>query len=122
MACAPAALLLVGGGQGQGQVAAVEPAGQALRAGGLQVDLGAAEGRQDDRLAARDDVRAGDYVIWETVENYDGITVTVRRQGIARRRNDYGDWFTEGGAWLTEVGFAGTLTIRRTVTSKESAL
>ncbi|MDK8526512.1 MULTISPECIES: hypothetical protein [Bacillati] len=63
--------------------------------------------------AARDDVRAGDYVIWETVENYDGITVTVRRKGIARRRNDYGDWCTEGGAWLTEVGFAGSLTIRR---------
>ena len=66
--------------------------------------------------AARDDVRAGDYVIWETVENYDGITVTVRRKGIARRRNDYGDWCTEGGAWLTGLeGDDITLTIHRPV-------
>lgn len=66
--------------------------------------------------ATRDDVRAGDYVIWETVENYDGITVTVRRQGIARRRNDYGDWCSEGGAWLTGLeGDDITLTIHRPV-------
>ena len=62
------------------------------------------------------DVRAGDYVIWETVENYDGITVTVRRKGIARRRNDYSDWCTEGGAWLTGLeGDDITLTIHRAI-------
>ena len=62
------------------------------------------------------DVRAGDYVIWETAENYDGITVTVRREGIARRHNDYGDWCTDGGAWLTGLeGDDITLTIHRAV-------
>ena len=70
--------------------------------------------------AAGCDVRAGDYVIWETVENYDGITVTVRREGIAHHRNDYGDWCTECGAWLTGVeGDDITLTIRRPITKED---
>ena len=66
--------------------------------------------------ATRDDVRAGDHVLRETAMTEYGVTRTVRREGIAHRRDSNGDWRTIKGGWLTDgEGEGDTLTIRRTV-------
>ena len=63
--------------------------------------------------ATLDDVRPGDHLTWKWVQEIDGVTVKSSHEGIAHHQDEYGDWWTEGGMWLTSVG-AGTLTIRRT--------
>ena len=64
--------------------------------------------------ATRDDVRAGDHVLRETAMTEYGVTRTVRREGIAHRRDSNGDWRTIKGGWLTDgEGEGDTLTIRR---------
>lgn len=64
--------------------------------------------------ASLDDVRPGDHLTWKWVQEIDGVTVKSSHEGIAHHQDECGDWWTEGGMWLTSVG-AGTLTIRRTV-------
>ena len=64
--------------------------------------------------AARDDVRPGDHIVWERVTTIDGATITARYEGIARYRDEGGDWWTGEGMYLTTADTA-TLTIRRTV-------
>ena len=50
-----------------------------------------------------------------------GVTRTVRREGIAHHRDSFGAWWTEDRGLITNSeGIA--LTLRRTVTSEESAL
>ena len=63
--------------------------------------------------ASSKDVRPGDHITWKWVQEIDGVTVKSSHEGIAHHQDEYGDWWTEGGMWLTSVG-AGTLTIRRT--------
>ena len=64
----------------------------------------------------RDDVRPGDHLVWESTREKDGVTITERREGIAHHRDSFGDWWTEGGAWLTlGEGEGVTLTIRRPI-------
>lgn len=73
--------------------------------------------------ATPDDVLPGDHLTWETTRKVNGVTVKDRREGTAYSRDDYGDWHTMGGGLLTGRMVSGvTLTIRRTVASKESAL
>lgn len=62
--------------------------------------------------ATRNDVRPGDHLTWEWVQEIDGVTVKSSHEGIAHHQDEYGGWWTEGGMWLTS-GDAGTLTIRR---------
>ena len=64
--------------------------------------------------ATRADVRPGDHLTWKWVQEIDGVTVKSSHEGIAHHQDEYGDWWTEGGMWLTS-GDAGTLTIRRPV-------
>lgn len=64
--------------------------------------------------ATRADVRSGDHLTWKWAQEIDGVTVKSSHEGIAHHQDEYGDWWTEGGMWLTSVG-AGTLTIRRPV-------
>ena len=71
--------------------------------------------------ASLDDVCPGDHVTWEEDRVYHGVTAFERHEGIAHHRDSSGDWCTEEGAWIT-CGEGTTLTIRRTVTSEESAL
>ena len=63
--------------------------------------------------ATRDDVRPGDHITWERVTTIDGVTITTRYEGIARFRDEGGDWWTGGGMYIT-TDDAATLTIRRT--------
>ena len=71
--------------------------------------------------ATRDDVRPGDHIVWEQTEVRKGVTRTVRREGIAHHRDSFGAWWTEDRGLITNSeGIA--LTLRRTVTSEESAL
>ena len=67
--------------------------------------------------ATRNDVRSGDHLTWKWVQEIDGVTVRSSHEGIAHHQDEYGDWWTEGGMWLTSVG-AGTLTIRRPITKE----
>ena len=64
--------------------------------------------------ATRADVRSGDHLTWKWVQEIDGVTVKSSHEGIAHHQDECGDWWTEGGMWLTSVG-AGALTIRRAV-------
>ena len=60
------------------------------------------------------DVRPGDHVTWDDVEEERGMTITTRREGIAHHRDLDGDWWTEDGMWITFGESEGdTLTIRR---------
>ena len=63
--------------------------------------------------ATRYDVRPGDHITWERVTTIDGVTITTRYEGIARFRDEGGDWWTGGGMYIT-TDDAATLTIRRT--------
>ena len=63
--------------------------------------------------ATRGDVRPGDHITWERVTTIDGVTITTRYEGIARFRDEGGDWWTGGGMYIT-TDDAATLTIRRT--------
>lgn len=71
--------------------------------------------------ASLDDVRPGDYVVWEESSEEDrGVTRTVRREGIAHHRDISGDWCTEEDLWITD-GEGTTITIRRPIEAKEAA-
>ncbi|MCV7529053.1 hypothetical protein M3D01_004080 [Micrococcus luteus] len=63
--------------------------------------------------ASLDDVRPGDHLTWEYAREVGGVTISVRREGVAAGRYGSADWYTKAGMWITEVGFAGSLTIRR---------
>ena len=66
--------------------------------------------------ASPKDVRPGDHITWERVEEFGGATIYERREGIARRGTPSGKWFTEAGVCLTDVADEDfTVTIRRTV-------
>ena len=66
--------------------------------------------------ATLDAGRPGDHISWEHTETFHGVTLTVRREGIAHHRDQEGDWCTEEGRWLTDgEGEDITLTIRRPV-------
>ena len=65
--------------------------------------------------ASLDDVLPGDDLTWEYTREVDGVTITVRREGVAGARYGDADWYTKDGMWITEANHAGTLTIRRTV-------
>ena len=70
--------------------------------------------------AAEDDVSAGDHITWDHVIKEGDVTVTVRREGVAQRRDIYGHWCTEEGRGLTwGASWGATFTIRRPIT-KES--
>ena len=62
--------------------------------------------------ATRDDVRPGDHLTWERVKTIDGVTITTRYEGIARFRDEGGDWWTSEGMYVTTKDVAA-LTIRR---------
>lgn len=73
--------------------------------------------------ASLDDVRPGDHITWDLTWTHRDVTLTNRREGIACHRDEFGDWWGKDGGCITVDGQAGaTLTIRRTVASKESAL
>ena len=65
--------------------------------------------------ASLDDVRPGDHLTWEYTREVDGVTITVRREGVAGARYGNADWYTKDGMWITEANLAGALTIRRTI-------
>ena len=66
--------------------------------------------------ASPKDVRPGDHITWERVEEFGGATIYERREGIAYSGPPSGKWFTEAGVCLTDVaGEDFTVTIRRTV-------
>ena len=68
--------------------------------------------------ARLDDVRPGDHLTWEYAREVGGVTIAVRREGVAAGRYGNADWYTKDGMWITEVGFAGNLTIRRPITKE----
>ncbi|MCV7688155.1 hypothetical protein M3C66_009980 [Micrococcus luteus] len=73
--------------------------------------------------ATRDDVRPGDHVTWEETRTVDGVTIVVRREGIAHRRYNAGDWCTDGDRIITMgEGEDVTITIRRPVQELPTAL
>ena len=63
--------------------------------------------------ATRYDVQPGDHITWERVTTIDGVTITTRYEGIARFRDEGGDWRAKDEACIT-IGEGTTLTIRRT--------
>lgn len=66
--------------------------------------------------ATLDDIRPGDHLTWTRVQAIDGVTLTIRREGIAHHRDGGGDWRIASGYWLTDGEGEGiTITIRRTV-------
>ena len=68
--------------------------------------------------ATPDDGQAGDHLIRESIRTEDGVTHTIRREGIAHHRDKFGNWRTVERGWLTDgqgEGHGVTLTIRRTV-------
>lgn len=66
--------------------------------------------------ATPDEGRAGDHLIRESIRTEDGVTLTVRREGVAHHRDRFGNWRTVELGWLTDgQGEGTTLTIRRTV-------
>lgn len=69
--------------------------------------------------ATLDDVRPGDHLVWEYAREVDGVTITVRREGVAGARYGNADWYTKDGMWITDSRQGDTLTIRRPIT-KES--
>ena len=68
--------------------------------------------------ATRDDVRPGDHIIWKWVQEIDGVTIKSSHEGIAHHQEGDGNWWTEGGMWLT-AGGGVTITIRRPVADDE---
>lgn len=66
--------------------------------------------------ATRDDVRPGDHIVWEWARDLFGAAYLERREGIAHRRDEAGDWWTEdGGCIINGEGAGITITIRRAV-------
>ena len=68
--------------------------------------------------ARLDDVIPGDHLVWEYTREVDGVTITVRREGVAGARYGNADWYTKDGMWITEANLAGALTIRRLITKE----
>ena len=68
--------------------------------------------------ARLDDVIPGDHLVWEYTREVDGVTITVRREGVAGARYGNVDWYTKDGMWITEANLAGALTIRRLITKE----
>ena len=68
--------------------------------------------------ASLDDVRPGDHLVWEYAREVDGVTITVRREGVAGARYGNADWYTKDGMWITESNHRGTLTIIRQITKE----
>ena len=65
--------------------------------------------------AARADVLPGDHITWKWVQEFGGATIKSSHEGIAHHQDGDGNWWTEGGMWLTDrEGEGVTLTIRRT--------
>ena len=62
--------------------------------------------------ATLDDVRPGDHLVWEYAREVDGVTITVRREGVAGARYGNADWYTKDGMWITDSRQGDTLTIR----------
>ena len=63
-----------------------------------------------------EDVRPGDYIVWETRHTGSGSTLTMRREGVAHHRGVSGEWRTDVGGLLTEDMYENaTLTIHRIV-------
>lgn len=70
--------------------------------------------------ATRDDGEPGDYIIWTKSRESDGVTTTVRREGIAHHRSSDGDWCTDEGMRITfGEGEGIAVTIHRAVPGKE---
>ncbi len=66
--------------------------------------------------ATRDDVLAGDHIIWQEFETERGVTSITHREGIAHYSDSAGDWHTREGEHITTAEGEGiTITIRRTV-------
>ena len=61
------------------------------------------------------DVRPGDHLIWEWSRQEGDRLVVTRREGIAYRQDEGGDWCTEGAMWITSGMNNATLTIHRSV-------
>lgn len=62
--------------------------------------------------------RIGDHLIRESIRTEDGVTHTIRREGIAHHRDRFGNWRTAERGWLTDgqgEGQGVTLTIHRPV-------
>ena len=68
--------------------------------------------------ATLDDVRPGDHLVWEYAREVDGVTITVRREGVAGARYGNVDWYTKDGMWITDSRQGDTLTIRRPITKE----
>ena len=68
--------------------------------------------------ATLDDVRPGDHLVWEYAREVDGVTITVRREGVAGARYGNADWYTKDGMWITDSRQGDTLTIRRPITKE----
>ena len=68
--------------------------------------------------ARLDDVRPGDHLTWEYAREVDGVTITVRREGVAGARYGNADWYTKDGMWITESNHRGALTIIRQTTKE----
>ena len=69
--------------------------------------------------ATEDDVRAGDYVIWEYTLESRGATIFDGRKGIAHHRDAEGYWRAEEGAYITDGDGEGvTITIHRPITEE----
>lgn len=62
-----------------------------------------------------DDVIPGDHLTWTSTTGAGGMTLTVRREGIAHHYSDGdGVWCTKDGVWIAgRVSEGVTLTIRR---------
>ena len=68
--------------------------------------------------ARLDDVQSGDHLTWEHTREVDGVTITVRREGVAGARYGNVDWYTKDGMWITDSRQGDALTIRRPITKE----
>ena len=68
--------------------------------------------------ARLDDVQPGDHLTWEHTREVDGVTITVRREGVAGARYGNVDWYTKDGMWITDSRQGDALTIRRPITKE----
>lgn len=62
------------------------------------------------------DIRPGDHITRVSAKEVGSVAVTVRREGVAHHRNEWGVWLTEDGGWLTtddDVDEDITITIHR---------
>lgn len=74
---------------------------------------------QEFAAATHGAIWSGDHVVWTETGVIDGVTVTIRREGIAHHRDSDGDWRTaEGGRIADGEGESTTITIRRPITKE----